>query len=168
MEGLTDGWVFVDERTDRTHWHPDISRFHDYWREITPQGQLPGRQHFDPLDIARIMPRVWMLDVVQPGPRFRYRLAGTMEVETLGMDPTGHWLDDIHDAFRTRPDIASRYRAAVETGRATYRFGRVAFVHHREHRFVQNMILPFAADGATVDLLMILSIMYHSDGVEVK
>ena len=168
MEGLTDGWVFVDGRTDRTYWHPDISRFHDYWREITPQGQLPGRQHFDPLDIARIMPRVWMLDVVQPGPRFRYRLAGTMEVETLGMDPTGHWLDDIHDAFRTRPDIASRYRAAVETGRATYRFGRVAFVHHREHRFVQNMILPFAADGVTVNLLMILSIMYHSDSVEVK
>lgn len=168
MEGLTDGWVYVDDTTDRTFWHSDVVRFYDYWREITPQGQLPGRQHFDPLDIALIMPRIWMLDVVRPGPRFRYRLAGTMEVETMGMDPTGCWLDEVHEAYRTRPDIASRYMAAVETGRPTYRFGRVAFVYNREHRYVQNLILPFAADGVTVDLLMILSIMYHSDGVEVR
>lgn len=168
MEGLTDSWVFVDDKLDRTFWHPDVTRFYDYWRKITPPGRLPGRQHFDPLDIALIMPRVWMLDVVQPGPRFRYRMAGTMEVDTLGMDPTGRWLDEVHDAYRTRPDIASRYVASVVEGRPTYRFGKVTFVHNREHRFVQNMILPFAQDGKTVDLLMILSIMFQPDGVEVK
>jgi len=168
MDGLTDGWVFVDAAFDRTHWHRDVTRFHDYWREISPSGRLPGRQHFDPLDIALIMPRVWMLDVVQPGPRFRYRMAGTMEVDTLGMDPTGRWLDEVHDAYRARPDIASRYVATVVEGRPTYRFGQVVFVHDRGHRFVQNITLPFAGDGVAVDLLMILSIMFHSDETEVR
>ena len=144
-----------------------LRRLFAYWCEKRAGRPMPSRADIDATEIPWALSQIFLVDYA-PESGFRYRLAGTMEVETLGMDPTGHWLDDIHDAFRTRPDIASRYRAAVETGRATYRFGRVAFVHHREHRFVQNMILPFAADGVTVNLLMILSIMYHSDGVEVK
>ena len=42
-------------------WHPKTRRVHDYWREIHPGKNLPGRQHFDPLDIPDLMPQIMPL-----------------------------------------------------------------------------------------------------------
>jgi len=69
-----------------------LTQFFGYWLAIRPvQGLLPGRQHFDPLAIPKVMPRLWLLDVVREAGtmRFRYRLVGTKEVETLQREVTG-------------------------------------------------------------------------------
>ena len=162
-----DSWVFVDENLDRSGWHPLIQDMYAYWQLIAPAGGLPGRQHFDPLHISPLMSRVWMLDVVRPEMRFRYRLAGTREVQTLGLDPTGKWFDEVHPAFLRNPGIAERYLRTVEAGVPTYRHGNVMFVHDKYHQLVQNLVLPFAKDGRTVDMLMILSVLFRSNGTVV-
>lgn len=154
-------WYFIDEDLDRRGWHPSISWIYDYWRAISPAGRLPGRQHMDPLDIAPvILPDIWLLDVVRPGPRFRFRLIGTEIVRKLGRDFTGRWLDETDDAFRQRPEIIERYVATVETGRPTYRIGPARITRTKEFEMLQNIFLPLAADGETVDILLALSIGY--------
>src|SRR5260370_41126453 len=80
--------------TDRSSWNEKLARFFDYWLSIKPAGGLPGRQHFDPLDIPHLMPRVWMLDVLREPLRYRYRLARTKAVGTLGRQGHGRTVEE--------------------------------------------------------------------------
>jgi hypothetical protein len=159
-------WLVCSEATDSTGWDPQIAEFFRYWLSICPVGRLPGRQHFDPLHIAKLMARVWMLDVVAglSGPRFRYRLVGTKEVETLQREVTGHWLDEAHPHLVETRYGLKRFIFMAESGQPTYRKGEVNFSHHRDHRIVENCMVPLARDGVSVDLIAVCSVLYRLDG----
>jgi hypothetical protein len=159
------GWTACDAATDRSAWHPKLQRLFDYWQAIRPAGRtLPGRQHFDPLAIIDLMPRVWILDVERDPIRFRYRLAGTKEVETLQREVTGRYLDDVHPRLKHDLVMLRRYHFMVEERRPTWRRGRVRFMHDKAHQVVENCMVPFARDGETVDMLVACSIPYDLDG----
>jgi hypothetical protein len=152
--------------TDRSGWNPKLARFYEYWLAIAPPGKLPGRQHFDPLDIPELLPRIWMLDVLHEPRRFRYRLAGTKEVETLQREVTGRWFDEVHPHLMGEPEATGRFEAMIESRLATYRKGRIVALHHKDHQIVENVMCPFARDGVRVDLIAACSILYYSRGVE--
>ncbi len=112
-----------------------MARLFEYWLSIAPAGQLPGRQHFDPLEIAPIMPHVWMLDVIREDglTRYRYRLVGTAEVMTLQREATGSWFDEVHDNARSGA-IYGRFQHMIDKRVGTYRKGIVGLSHHEDHR----------------------------------
>jgi hypothetical protein len=72
---------------------------------------MPSRRDIDPVEIPRkILPNFQIIDVVDGGARFRYRLIGTATVEAYGKDFTGQYPDElfpldlrdfIQDIFRT-------------------------------------------------------------------
>lgn len=159
-------YVICDHHTDRSSWNPRIARFFDYWLSIKPADGLPGRQHFDPLDIADLIPRIWMLDVLRDPLRYRYRLAGTKEVETLQREVTGLMFDDVHPHLRGTGGAFGRFNEIAQRGVATYRRGRVVAVHHKEHLNVENSVVPLAQDGRTVDIILACSVLYGLDGRE--
>ncbi len=161
-------WIECTAATDCSDWNASVRRFFEYWLSIMPPDCLPGRQHFDPLDIAAVMPRVWILDVVREAAalRFRYRLVGTKEVETLQREATGQWLDDVQPHLRERPGGFDRLLHIVESGQATYRTGPVRFTHRSDHRIVENCMVPLARDGRTVDMIAVCSVLYRLDGRE--
>ena len=161
-------WEACAPAASRAAWHPKLARVFDYWLSIAPAGRLPGRQHFDPLDIAAVMPHVWMLDVdrSRDEPRFRYRLAGTREVETLQREVTGQWFHEVHRLDNNHP-IYARFAYMLEHGVPTHRKGAVGLTHEKDHRLVENCMVPFATDGARVDLIVACSVVFYSDGREV-
>jgi hypothetical protein len=151
---------------DRSDWNEKLRRFYCYWLKISPAARLPGRQHLDPLDIPDLMSRIWILDVEREPLRFRYRLAGTKEVETLGREVTGRWFDEVHPQFRADLQVRNRYAFMAIQGRPTYRKGTINFLHFKDHYYVENCMVPLARDGETVDMIMACSILYRQDGVE--
>jgi hypothetical protein len=164
----TSGWTACSGESDRSRWHPQVSGFFDYWLSIAPPGRLPGRQHFDPLHIPKLMPSVWILDVVREGEgvRFRYRLAGTREVGTLEREVTGSWLDEAHPHLRGKSATLDRCIWMAAQGKPTYRKGPVTLSHHKDHRLVENCFVPLARDGALVDMIAACSVLYRLDGSE--
>jgi hypothetical protein len=162
-------WTVCDSVAARTAWHPKLQRFFGYWSAISPPGRLPGRQHLDPLGLGPVLPYVWMLDVVRGdgAPRFRYRLAGTREVDTLQREVTGQWFDEVHRLPPMHP-IYARLAYMLEHRIPTYRKGAVGLTHEKDHRTVENCMLPFAGDGVVVDLIVACSIIFYSDGREVE
>src|SRR3546814_9213349 len=44
-------------------YHPDIAALVAYWHSIHPPQGLPGRRHFDPVDVPWLLPHIWLLDV---------------------------------------------------------------------------------------------------------
>src|SRR5579863_3722015 len=78
-------------------WYPKTRKLLEYWHSMRPApGLLPGRQHFDPLDIPGLMPNIFMLDRFPDSGRLRYRLVGTRVVEAMLRDLTGKWYDEAH------------------------------------------------------------------------
>lgn len=146
-------------------WHPKIARFFQYWRSIHPaSGGLPGRQHFDPLAIHWLLPGVWLLDV-QPEPfRLRYRLVGTEAVEAIGAEVTGQWMDEAHTVMSQGPRYLERYQAVAEQKVPSWRRGVPRLWTYKKYSTLENMVLPLAADGVTVNMLAALTV-FHAESL---
>jgi hypothetical protein len=159
-------YVICTAETDRSSWNPKIAQFFDYWVSIKPLDRLPGRQHFDPLHIPFLMPRVWMLDVLRDPLRYRYRLAGTKEVETLQREVTGQMFADVHPHLNEDSPAFERFNKTAQSGVVSYRKGAVVAIHDKKHQTVENCVVPLARDGKTVDILVGCSVLYGTDGRE--
>jgi len=152
---------------DPASWHAVLRDYHSYFRSITPEGFLPGREHFDPFAVAGALPRLVLLDVQRRPLRYRYRLVGAKEAELYGHDPTGRWYDEVRPRTPQTELGYTRLQHAVERGVLSYRKGPVLAIRHREHQSAENLVCPFASDGRTVDMITVCGVIFRRDGTEV-
>lgn len=154
-----------DGAFDTAGWHERIADIYSHWRSIRPAaGTLPGRRHFDPVDVPASLASIWMLDVHHAPFRLRYRLMGTNIVRTLDEDLTGRWLEDARPNVLRVPGYFDRYRFMVDSGRATWRRGPAKMAKDPYWAEVENVMMPMAGDGRHVDLLLCATIFYGRDG----
>lgn len=139
------------------HWHAKIAQFFRYWRSIHPVKGLPGRRHLDPLAIPSLLPGIWLLDIQREPFRLRYRLAGTETVEAIGVEVTGRWMDEVNPRPLQDDSYLDRYRAIVEQRLPSWRRGPPLLMSRRV-RTIENLVVPLAADGLTVDMLAGLTV----------
>jgi hypothetical protein len=117
-----------------------------------------GRSGFDAVPVPDLVPDLWVLDVQRAPLRLRYRGCGARIVAALGHDPTGRWLDEVHPKAN-EPNYYDRYRIMVEQGVATWRKGTPAFWDVKSG-VLENLIVPLASDGRTVDRLVAMTVLY--------
>lgn len=131
-----------------------IVAFDAYWHAIAPSGQLPGRQHLDPIDIPKLIGWLFLVDVTRQASGemdFRYRLVGTRNVRLVGHDSTNR---RIHESFP--PEAAavmiSQYRTTVEVAQPQF---WATDVPNTERTYIRCFrgLFPLARDGVTVDML---------------
>lgn len=127
-----------------------------YWRNKATETRLPGRADIDPVEIPRHLPRLALIDVVREGGAlaFRYRLAGTDIVDKAGRDPTGKTFGQLYTGEYLAQAHAT-YLEIVHHGQPV--MSQRVFPADPNRRFVtyDRLILPLAADGQTVDMLML-------------
>jgi hypothetical protein len=88
-----------------------------YWTEKRGGRPVPRKRDIDPIEIPRgVLPNLQLIDVIDGGARFRYRLIGTATVEAYGEDFTGRYPDEMFPA-ELRDFIHGIYRQ-VCTGKA--------------------------------------------------
>jgi hypothetical protein len=152
--------------TTLDRWNSRLRRLYDYWVSIMPPDRLPGRRHFDPTAIPDLLPNLWLLDVQHEPFRLRYRLAGTNIVQALKREVTGMWLDDVHTKLKTETALLDRYRRIVLYGEPSWRRGRPIFSHDPIWPEIENLMLPLATNGTTVDTILCMTLFYRADGRE--
>lgn len=137
-----------------------LAEIHEYWRSLSGKagGTLPGRQHFDPSRIARLLPWVWLLDVSRQPLRFRYRLIGTAHVEAGGWDATGRWLDEAHPRFLAS-SAYPQFCAVAERAVVAYYQGRPTYVVQKDFIQIERLVMPLAQDGRQVDMLLGITVL---------
>jgi hypothetical protein len=70
-----------------------------YWISKRGSRLMPSRRDIDPIEIPpRTLPNLQIIDVIDGGTRFRYRLIGTATVEAYGEDFTGRYPDEMFPA----------------------------------------------------------------------
>jgi len=145
-------------------WHPKVRRLFEHWSTLSPgPGLLPGRQHFDPLSVVELMPDLWMLGVDEASGRYHYRLVGTRVVEAMGRDVTGRWYDEVHPEAAAHP-MAEYLRARILAGEVTWRRGRPWLQVDPEIYEIEQVLLPLAKDGRTVDVLLAITVFIYAGG----
>jgi len=131
---------------------PDLIRLHADWTGWRRGDRLPGRADFDPLDLAYLLGRLLLMDVVGPPPlRLRYRLIGSTLVQRNDRDLTGRFTDAIADA-EYRAYVEDWHRRIVETRRPGGRLVRRMIGGRWTH--YEMLTVPLSSDGATVDMTL--------------
>jgi hypothetical protein len=70
-----------------------------YWIGKRAGRAIPRKRDIDPVEMPRsILPNLQLIDVIDGGGRFRYRLIGTATVEAYGEDFTGRYPDEMFPA----------------------------------------------------------------------
>lgn len=138
---------------------PRERQLYDYWRSIHPEcGGLPGRQHFDPIAVARINPRLLphlsLVDVERNPLRFRLRLIGSAVRLAQQIRRIGGYLDQVTEVWPSATHLASSFVRIVETGEPEFRRGKPYLPVEQSARELSHLTLPLARDGRNVDMLL--------------
>jgi hypothetical protein len=143
--------------------HPKVRGMLAYYRSIVPSDRLPGRAHFDPIDVPGLLPNVWLLEPEDA--RFHYRLMGTRVAAAFEADLTGRYVDEVHTKTGTAA-MHAHLAGVVATRRPDYRRGRPNAWPINAFLTLERLYLPLARDGATVDMILGFTVFLKEDGRE--
>ena len=132
---------------------PAIQRFIDLWAERRAGRPMPSRSAFVPEDLREWFGHVLLLDVIEGGADFRYRLVGVEIARALGRDYTGRRMTECTYEV-PRAAVIREFREVVEARGPVLRAGHVTWAPDRSWRAFRSVHAPLASDGQTVDKTM--------------
>lgn len=135
--------------------HPALRALFDYWSGRCGGACLPARRDIDPLDIPELLPHLMLIDVDSaqaPAPDLRFRLVGTALVRHFGRDTTGLPVEEAYMG-RDWEKILSDYRYVISRRRPCLRHN-LGIGRDRKTFDYQRLLLPLAADGESVDMIL--------------
>lgn len=137
-----------------------IARLLEYWRSKRPApNRLPGRARIDPVELGpEMLPHVALIDAVDGGARFRFRLVGTRLNAESGLDLTGRYVDELNPNRDYAEYITGLYRLTMQHRLPTYSETRYRASSGRIGR-TRRLLCPLAADGVTVDMFACAQVM---------
>ena len=114
-------------------------------------GRIPHRDAFRPTELVPFLPSLVVVEVLQDGTAFRYRLVGSRIVQIAGRNATGLMLDDdLYGAELSR--MISPYRSVVRARAPVQTRSPVLFAD--TWRASDNLFVPFTTSGDAVDQII--------------
>jgi hypothetical protein len=124
----------------------------DYWQGKRGDREMPARGDIDPVEIPSLLPIVGLVDVLDGGARFRYRLMGTELAQMDGHDPTGRFLDEALPDGKYADYVIGLFREVAVERRPLY--GESDFLgRDGVERQVRRLLMPLSDDGQVVDMI---------------
>lgn len=120
-------------------------------------GRLPGRRDFDPIEVPHMLSCINLVEVVrvENRMRFKFRLHGTRQTALAARDVTGLFVEEA-----VLPECVDRIqrnmRLVCETRCPVYDRFPMPY-RNRDIIDSERVYYPLAADGLTVDILLILN-----------
>jgi hypothetical protein len=166
------GQVFVENRagTPIVIWKPSPDQLRSepprhvlvHWSKLVVGPRLPSYRQMDPLDLRPALGYVMLLDVVEGGQDFRYRLFGSTIGRVSGFDMTGKLLSE-HPASAYVAEFSIAVgRAAVRRREAIYTVRRP--VGAQDTSLWERLVLPLVDDRDSVVRLMVVATPLDRDG----
>lgn len=134
---------------------PLLNELVAYWEAKRAGRMAPRRSDVDPVELKAHLPHLLLLDVLQAGVDFRYRLIGTDIVQGMGHDSTGRRVSEV---FADHPallkSVLERFRRVVAERVPSFTRGRTLWVPDREHRRYVSVGMPLSDDGVHVNMIL--------------
>ncbi len=151
-------------------WNPDPGGFPSeklsflltHWAALKPGSAIPSASTVDPLRIKPVLGYVMLLDPIDGGMDFRYRLFGSIIAQVSGLDLTGQLASSLHASTAVVEFGLASYRAVIRRPEPLYTIRSPIGAYHtaRWHR----LALPLADDTGVVMRLIAVSLPVKSNG----
>ncbi|HWA03631.1 MAG TPA: PAS domain-containing protein [Rhizomicrobium sp.] len=148
----------MSELAIKTVWEPGpktdkrLLALHAHWLSISPEGGIPRRADFNPAAIPKLLPWVFLLDVLEDPREFRFRVVGTGFSDAVGRDLTGLTTAEVFPpAFRD--EVLDRWNDIVSKGGPNWGSGSF-WIEGREYLNWQGLVLPFRSENSRIEQLL--------------
>lgn len=129
-----------------------LRRLHAYWLARCAGRPMPARRDIDPLEFGWLLGHVSLIDVLPQPPWFRFRLAATGAVASLGYEVTGRPITAVRGP-ELRAYLEQQYRRVVDSQQP--HGDRLDRLLDGRHWRSEAVYLPLSGDGASVDMVMV-------------
>jgi len=135
-----------------------LRTLYTYWLSKRGDRAMPSRADIDPGEFRALLPHVLLVDVIDGGTNFRYRLVGTELEREFDRAVTGRVLGELVSG--TYLDyMRSLYLSVVVEGVPVYSAnsyddGRTGFPLIADFKRTYRLMLPLSRDGETVDMVL--------------
>lgn len=127
----------------------------DYWRarcNVAGRNTIPRRRDVDPVALGKLLPQLFLLDIVGPAARLRWRLVGSAIARHEGSDPTGRWVED--SLVPEQAQIMQHFAdATIRHRRPSCHAGRWCDSLKRS-QLLARLLVPLSEDGGVVSTLL--------------
>ncbi len=131
--------------------HPELAALKERWQEKRAGMKMPARSDFDTLEFAPWMGHLSVLDVIERGRDFFFRLHGTDIVTLYGYEMTGKFVSDLPREVAST--IYKEYREVVDRC-APIVIARKHVLPKQDYTKIIKLVLPLSSDGESVDQLL--------------
>ena len=129
-----------------------------YWSGKRGQRAMPCRADIDPGDVRALLPHILLIDVLEGGADFRYRLVGTEIERHIGRPITGRLFSETLNGEYLDYICSLHQRAIVEVAPVysenDFNDRRSGFGLVADFKRAYRLMLPLSRDGTTVDMLL--------------
>lgn len=133
---------------------PRLARFYAYWRGARHGKEMPARSDIDPLDIpSGLLPNLFLVEVVDGGRRFKFRLVGSESTLAAGRSLTGLHVDEVNPNRAYGEYVSNLYRRAISRRRPVISVSNFG-LPSQEHRVTQRIMCPLSPDGEHVTMIV--------------
>jgi hypothetical protein len=141
---------------------PQLRFLRDHWSRLADGGAPPHYRQIDPLAMRPALGYVMLLDAVEGGRDFRYRLYGSLIARVSNLDMTGRLLSD-HTASPYVTELGLAVNRAALQRRLPIYTERTPAAAERTIRW-QRLALPLVDDAGTVTRLLAGTVPVARDG----
>ena len=128
----------------------------EYWQELCSEGRLPHHRQVDPLAMRPALGYIMLVDAVEGGRDFRYRLYGSIIARVSGVDLTGRLLSHHPASIYVTEFGLAAYRAALVL-RAPLYTERAPALAERTMLW-QRIALPLVDDAGEVTRFLVATV----------
>ena len=147
----------VPEELDLRHAHPKLVELHDYWLGKLGDRPLPLRSELDVTEFVDWLGNLSLVEAVEGGRDYFYRVHGTNKVQYLGQDLTGRHVSDLDEV--SADIVSTEYNFVVATGKPHF-VSRSHINGKKEHMRTDKLMLPLSVHEARDSVDMILVGLY--------
>lgn len=124
-----------------------------YWSGLPRSGAGPRVDRIDPLDMRPALGNIMLVDVVEGGRDFRYRLYGSVLAEVSGLDMTGKLVSEHHASLYAIEFTLAAYGAVLLRPDPVFTTRMPAGAMHTAewHR----LVLPLVDEAGTVSRFLV-------------
>jgi hypothetical protein len=133
-----------------------LADLYAYWLDRAAGRPMLSRADIDVFEMKRWLGYLMLVEVIEGGADFRYRLYGSNVALLFGRDLTGQTTGSL--SVHARDVVAAEYRKVVETRQPHYVRHRRSLVRGKGE--IAKLILPLG-DGR--DVHMLLAAMYRAE-----
>jgi len=132
--------------------HPNIQALYAYWDRKRAGRSMPARADIRPVEIAGLMPQVFIVEAAGEGGEMIYRLFGTFLVALFGREMTGRPMAEGLPA-EAAEESRARYRTVIRDRRPLYHQAPLCEPRNN-YTEVERLILPLSPNDIRVDMMI--------------